>query len=335
MENPRHHHHSFFWPTVLIGVGLIWLLVNMGIIAPISVGTLLQFWPLILIVLGLDILFSRSYAWVGSVVGILAVVGLVAFLIMQPKVTAANGAVTVSSQVSTQTFTEPLGDANSVTYNFETASEPVYLYALNANSTNLIDADLNHLGSVDFNVTGTTSKMVSLSETSNPTDWFTWTFPNANLKWNVGLTKIIPVDIKLDGGSGSINADLEGVQLRSLSANLGSGSSEFQFPQSEQSQLINLNSGSGSVSLTMPNATDITVRIQSGSGSLDISLPSEANVRVEVDNSGSGSLSFPDSLVRSSGSDQIGTWQTQGYDQATHRILIKILDRGSGSISIH
>jgi DUF4097 and DUF4098 domain-containing protein YvlB len=155
------------------------------------------------------------------------------------------------------------------------------------------------------------------------------------LKWNVGLTAKIPADIKLDGGSGSINADLEGVQVHSLSANLGSGSSTFQFSQSDQAQTIDVNSGSGSITMNLPNQTDVTLRLQSGSGSLDISIPKGTGVRVEVDNSGSGSLGFPESFIRISGSDQIGIWQSQGYDQTDHRILIKILDRGSGSISIH
>ncbi len=333
MENPRHHHYSFFWPTVLIGVGLIWLLVNMGIIAPISVGTILQFWPLILIVLGLDILFSRSYAWVGSLVGILAVGGLVAFLILQPHV-AGTPIPSTTAESSVQNFTAPLDDSSSVTYNLETASEPVYLYALNESSSQLIDANLNHLGTINFNVTGTSSKLVDLSETSNASDWFTWTFPNVNLKWNVGMTKRIPADIKLDGGSGSINADLEGMQVRSLTANLGSGSSTFQLPQSDQAQALDMNSGSGSVNLTLPAETDVTLRLQSGSGSLNISLPVNAALRVEVMNSGSGSLSLPNSLIRISGSEEIGTWQSNGYDQAAHRIIIKILDRGSGSVSI-
>jgi hypothetical protein len=51
--------------------------------------------------------------------------------------------------------------------------------------------------------------------------------------------------------------------------------------------------------------------------------------------SGSGSLSLPENLTRISGDQNAGTWQTSGYDLATKRIVIKILDRGSGSISIN
>ena len=152
MENTRHHYHSFFWPTILIGVGVIWLLVNFGIIAPVSIGMIWQFWPLLLIMLGLDILFSRHYAWVGSLVGILAVGGLVAYLIMQP-----HTGLQTTGQILNETFTAPLGETTAVTYNLETASEPVHLYALNNDSSQLIDANLTHQGTIGFSATGTTN----------------------------------------------------------------------------------------------------------------------------------------------------------------------------------
>ena len=330
MDNQKHHRHSFFWPILLIGVGLIWLLVNLGIIAPFSVGTILQFWPILLIVFGLDILFCRSYAWVGSVVGILAVGGLVAYLILSPQTVTQ-----ITPQSLQENFTAPAGETSTVTYNLETASEPVSIYALDANSDQLIEANLTHQGRVNFSVTGTTDKMVSLSETSDPSNWFTWTLTNANLKWNVGLAAGLPADVKLSGGSGSIEADLSGMKLQTLTADLGSGSSNFTLPQSDTEISAIVNSGSGSVNINLPEKTDITLRLQSGSGSLNISLPADTGVKVEVMDSGSGSLSLPSSLNQLSGDRNAGTWQSEGYAQAAAKITIKILDRGSGSISIN
>jgi hypothetical protein len=330
MENPRHHRHSLFWPTLLVGVGLIWLLVNLGVIAPISVSSILQFWPILLIVFGLDILFSRSYAWVGNVVGILAVGGLVAYLILTP-----HAAAQISSQSQQENFTVPLEETSSVTYNLETASEPVAIYSLDAISEKLIDANITHVGKINFSAVGTTNKMVSLSETSDPSNWFTWALTSTEMKWNVGLAAGIPADIKINGGSGSINANLVGMKLQTLSADLGSGSSVFTFPQSDQEITANLNSGSGSVEISLPEKTDITLRLQSASGSLNITLPTGSAVQVEVMDSGSGGLSLPDSLSLISGDKDSGTWQSAGYAKATTKIEIKILDRGSGSIFIN
>jgi hypothetical protein len=332
MENPRHHRHSFFWPILLIGVGLIWLLVNMGIIAPVTVSQILQFWPVLLIVLGLDILFSRRFAWLGSLVAVLALGGLIAYMVVQPN----TGTVTYNSGQSQQdTYTAPLDQASSVTYNLETFSEPVTISALKESSDQLINADLIHQGQIDFSVTGTTNKMVTLSESTNPNNWFSWNFSGINNKWDIALTSKIPADVKIDGGSGSINADLSDIQLKSLTTDLGSGSSSFILPKSEDQLDVDINSGSGSVSLTIPDQTNVTIRIQSGSGALDIQLPQGTGVRVEVMDSGSGSLDLGSSLTKISGDDETSTWESKNYEQSVQHILIKLLDRGSGSISIH
>jgi hypothetical protein len=333
MENPRHHRHSFFWPILLVGVGLIWLLVNIGIIAPISVGQILQFWPVLLIMLGIDILFSRRFAWLGSLMAVLALGGLIAFLVMQPH----TGTVTYSSGQASQqdTYSAPLDQTSSVTYNLETFSEPVTISALESGSDKLINADLIHQGQIDFSVTGTTNKMVTLSETTNPSNWFSWNFSGINNKWDIALSREIPADVKIDGGSGSINADLSDIQLKSLTADLGSGASSFVLPKSESQLDVAINSGSGSVSMTLPAETSLSMRLQSGSGALSIQLPKDTGVRIEVMDSGSGSLSLPDSLNKISGNNESGTWQSANYDQSENHILIKILDRGSGAISIH
>jgi hypothetical protein len=125
------------------------------------------------------------------------------------------------------------------------------------------------------------------------------------------------------------------MKLQTLSADLGSGSSVFSFPQSDQEITANVNSGSGSVDISLPEKTDITLRLQSASGALNITLPTGSAVQVEVMDSGSGGLSLPDSLSLISGDKDSGTWQSAGYAKATTKIEIKNLDRGSGSISIN
>lgn len=328
MDNPRRY-RSFFWPIMLVGVGVVWLLVNLGFIAPFNISILLQLWPLLLIVLGLDILFGRRYAWIGSLFGLLAVAGVVAFLILAPK----TGMETVS-QVKTETFTAPVGQASSVNYNFETASEPVDIYAL-GNSANLIDANISHQGTMGFVVSGSTTKTIHLFENNSTTDWFTWNLSFNHLKWNIGLNSEIPSNLILDGGSGSINADLSGIQLETLTADLGSGSSNFTLPEMKTAVVASFDSGSGSVNVTLPVKTDVTLRLQSGSGSVNVSLPADAAIRVEVMDSGSGSLHLPGALTLISGDNKTGVWESANYSQAATHILIQIINQGSGSISIN
>ena len=50
MDNRDFRYRSMFWPVILIGVGVIWLLSNLGLLPAASIAWLLNLWPLILIV---------------------------------------------------------------------------------------------------------------------------------------------------------------------------------------------------------------------------------------------------------------------------------------------
>ncbi len=331
MENhPRYR--SFFWPILLVGVGVVWLLSNLGYIEPISLGSVLRFWPVILIVMGIDILFSRRFPWVGAVVGLLAVAGVVALLLTAPRVGVSTGA-----QTRTEYFSTPLEGVQTVEYDIDTSSAPVDFSVLTGNDTDLISAKITHRGTMRFDVTGTTDKIIKMSEYTDNTTWFSWDFSFDSQRWEIALAPDVPTDIILNGGSGSLDIDLRGVELNSLRTDFGSGSSDVILPETDQAYIAEIESGSGSVNIELPSDTSMTLTIDSGSGSTSVSVPGDAAYRVEVMVDGSGSLSLSDDLMKSADSRSfgIGAWETDDYSQAEKRILIQILRQGSGSISIH
>lgn len=330
MDNhPRYR--SLFWPILLVGVGIVWLLSNLGMIQPVSLGSILKFWPVVLIVIGLDMLLGRRYPWVGGVVGLLAVAGVVAILMFGPQV-----GITTSSETKSETFTTPLEGVETAEYTFDTSSAPVSITALDNNQTDLISADITYRGIMRFEVTGSEHTKVWMSEYTDNTSWLNWDFSFDNLKWDIGLSPEVPSDIKLDGGSGSIKMDLTGIQLTSLQTDLGSGSSNITLPVSDETYAVDIQSGSGSVTLRIPDDTSLSLSLDTGSGATSVIIPDDAAVRIEVDDDGSGSFDLPDELMKASDSSNfdIGAWQTPNYDTAQYKILIQVLGQGSGSISI-
>ncbi len=61
MNKPRstQHRNSIVWPLILILVGLLYLLTNLGVIDPVATQSLWRLWPLIFFAVGLDALFRR------------------------------------------------------------------------------------------------------------------------------------------------------------------------------------------------------------------------------------------------------------------------------------
>ncbi|MRR32555.1 hypothetical protein EG834_20015 [bacterium] len=320
-----------FWPILLVGVGVVWLLSNLGMIQPVSLGSILKFWPVVLIVFGLDMLFSRRYPWVGAVVGLLAVAGVVGLLVFGPQV-----GITTNPETKSDVFSTPLEGVNTAEYNFDTSSSPVSISVLDDNQTDLISADVTYRGTMRFDVNGSDHTTVYMSEYSDNTSWLNWDFSFSNLKWDIGLSPEVPSDIILNGGSGSISMDLTGLQLTSLQTDLGSGASTITLPQSEEAYSVDIASGSGSVTVRVPDQASLTLSLDTGSGATSVVIPAKAAVRIEVNDDGSGSFDLPNGLMKASDSASfdIGAWQTPNYNTAQYKILVQVLGQGSGSISI-
>ena len=324
--------HSLFWPILLVGIGITWLLVNLGYLPTVSIGQLLKLWPIILIVMGVDMIFGRRFPWAGTAIGLLAVGGIIAFMFMSPKL-----GFDAAPQLKTETFTEPVGKANSVSYTIKGSSSPVEISSLAAGDE-LVHAVITHRSIFNFDVSGSTEKTIRMSETSDSNSWLTWNFSPEPTKWDIQLAEGIPTEVTLDGGSGHLDIDLSGIDLTLLQADMGSGASEFVLPVTAKPYEVELDSGSGSVRVKIPEGASVNLSLNSGSGSVNIDLPDDAGLQVEVFDEGSGSLNTPDGLERVTGAgsgDSLGVWQTVGFESAKVKIYIRILDQGSGSINIH
>lgn len=330
MEN--HRRHSLFWPIVLVGIGITWLLVNLGYIPGFTLGQLLKLWPILLIVMGIDIIFGRRYPWAGTVIGLLAVGAIVAILVMSPSL-----GVQAAPQVTTDTYTEQVGAATSAKYYIEGSSAPVSVEAVKSGDE-LVHAVITHRSMFNFEVSGTDKKTVRFSETTDSSSWLNWDFTTVRTNWDIALAQNVPSEIILNGGSGSLDLNLEEIALTSLRADMGSGASNFILPAINDTYDIEIDSGSGAVHVTIPDGASLTFNLSSGSGAVNVSLPANAALQVEVFDEGSGSLNLPTGLVRVStagSGNSLGVWQTKNFDSALAKIYIKILDQGSGSINIH
>lgn len=56
---------GIFWPLILIGIGVIFLLKNTGVISGDVINTLTPYWPVVLILMGFDSVYRRE-GWIGA-----------------------------------------------------------------------------------------------------------------------------------------------------------------------------------------------------------------------------------------------------------------------------
>lgn len=307
-QRPR----SFFWPIMLISIGVLLLLSNMEIVDWGTWILLWRFWPLILVAIGIDVLIGqRSTA--GAVVSgflILALIGAAAGVVFFADQLPFIASYSADSPWKTDTVEQALDDYESASILIDWASPQGKLQSL-SNSDNLIEGDLTYQGELIFDVSSQGTEADIRLDTRSTEAWFNPSLQtNPPGSWDISLTPEIPLDLTLDTGSGSCEFDLSELIL-----------SEFF-----------LDSGSGSVNLELPAEQSYPVEIDSGSGSIRITIPTTTGVRVKID-SGSGSFNPGDRFNLVSGERRgDGIWESDNYETAEVTIEMEI-DQGSGSIT--
>ena len=329
-DNHPRRYRSLFWPLVLIGVGVVWLLVNLGVLSVNNLNLLLNLWPLLLVGIGLDLIFGRRSPVVGAVIGVLLVAAVVALLILAPTLNIAG------PSLQTRQITEPLGNTETANVDLDLSSYSTNIYALSASSTNLFEAEIHYVGNLDYSAQGSNGAMNIHLSHSGAFDW--WFFPNfsgINTQWKIGLSPKAQLNLNINAASGSSDIDLTGLNLAKLSIDAASGSTNLRLPTSAQSYTVDYQGASGSADISLPAETTLTLTLHGASGSLSVSLPATTAIQIQVNDSGSGSISVPGSLTRISGSGKTGTWQSANYATAETKVTIIVQDAGSGSISFN
>lgn len=124
-ENRNYQYRSLFWPIMLIGVGVFWLLSNLGVLPEVNFRFLLRLWPVALIAIGFDILFARRYPWLGALTGLGAVALVIALVFLAPSL-----GIEPSGDLKTLNFDEPVGNAQEASITLDLERYPTTVEAL-------------------------------------------------------------------------------------------------------------------------------------------------------------------------------------------------------------
>ncbi len=348
---PRASRPSLFWPIILIGVGVVGLLANFNIIEPLSLLTLVRLWPLVLVALGLHVIFSHRFPWMGVfLLVVLVVIGIAAVLFaplldLQP-----------TTQLVSETFEEAIGNASSavIELNIDRGSLDV---SAGAAPGVLFQADSMHDMHSRFDIIGEDEKTVSLTlETDDIFDWF-GSLGDQRVETNVLLSPSLPLSLDISHGSGRATLDLTGLNLLGVMTSTGSGSLSATLPAGTYPAEISAGSGelsvevapeavlelradvgSGRVTIQLGSGVSGSIDVDAGSGIVTIVVPAGIGIRLEGE-TGSGRVTLPDGYeVVEGGEDGFsagveGIWQSPGYESAAVRLVITF-DVGSGLLRV-
>ena len=337
-EDRRHKNgRSLFGPFFLIGLGVYFLLRNLGLVAELNWGVAFRLWPLLLIFLGINIIvqqvrrpFGTFLSGIVSLTAVAVFGAILLFGVELPLLSRFNLQSIAEYRQESVTVSRSGAETAVVSLDFGPLGADV---ASLSGGSNLLEGTIYVVDDYDLDTSEEEGEtFVSLREKDRGFWFGSWPLSGEGERWQIGLSQTVPTDLAIDSGSGSVDLMLGGLLLTNLEVDTGSGAINLQLPGGDYD--VFLDSGSGKVVATLPADGRQEITIDTGSGAVDLFLPSSMSARVEVD-SGSGRVSLDGRFTQISGDeDGDGVWETPNYDPNDPNSMELIIDSGSGAVTI-
>jgi hypothetical protein len=305
-ERPRRvRRESVTGALILIVLGCILLLNNLGYLPGDIWITLWRFWPVILILGGVDIALRGFPGWFAFPVLILVVVVIIGgILLVAPTLPPIS-----AGEIVTESLSQELGALSQAEVHLEMDRGILYMQALEDQSRQLMEGQFSH--SSYFVIQKEFSESAgrgSLRLADRYEIFFPFFFlTGMRNDWNVELTPLIPLELELEVDDSQLDLNLDGLNIQILSAELDDSNGE----------------------VALPSTDDLNANLNLDETDLTVSVPADAAARIEL------SLSDTQLTIDSSRFMEISETEyvSRGYDEADIKLDVTLRARDS-SVSI-
>jgi hypothetical protein len=251
---------SLVGPIILIGLGMLFLLTNLNLLAWNTWLNLLQLWPVLLIALGAEILIGRRSALLSAtiVVATLCVLG-VGFWLLTARGTPGGQ----------ETIDQALGGARGADVVISPSVTRLQITAGTADGaliTGTVDRLRNERITQAFQLDGDTAYYTLRSERNGNTV----NFNSRDAGWVLQLVPGVPLHLQVNTGVGQSTLDLRGLHLTGLDVRTGVGETTITLPSGSYNYGIVVNSGVGAVTLRVPRGAPARLTVDRGLGGLSV-----------------------------------------------------------------
>jgi hypothetical protein len=247
---------------ILIAIGIVLLLSNLGILDWSLWDALWRLWPLILIGIGLDLMLKRKR--LGSLIAGLVVAGVFILVILVMH--------THKAPLVTEVISQPLEGAKQARVVLDAGVARLNLSAAHSPGK-LIEGTLRVSKRAKLKVTyerkGDLGEF-KLKHKSRGMGFLS--FSRRSPKWDLKLTREVPVALEVDTGVGQSDLDLSGMQITGLDVDTGVGQTTVTLPATGNLR-VDMDGGVGEVIIRIPETLAARIHAKSGIGSVDVSGP--------------------------------------------------------------
>ena len=254
---------GFVGAVFMIGLGVVFLLANLGILNVNVWQFLLRLWPVLLVAIGLDLVIGRRNLW-ASLAGLVLLLAILAGALWLYGVRLETGQALHSQEVS-----QALQGAASAEIVLENGAGDVYIHALSGSDELIagqVESGRGRTAYEQLSIQGSQARY-QLRETGT---YIGFGGRFGEHSWDLGLTPQIPLDIRYSQGAGNSNLDLGGLQISGLKINSGVGQTTVTLPATGNFD-VGIDGAIGQVVVLVPRG--MAVRIQSNTALANLSVP--------------------------------------------------------------
>lgn len=297
----RPRRRSMFWPLVLIAIGLVALAGNYGWVEPVSIISFLALWPVLLILLGVDIAFARRWPVATLAAEVLIIAGALLLATLQPsalRLTSFSFSGSSDCAGGSPSVALPRGSLQSLRLSI---SGGAARYHLSAGATAAVTASAEGADLCLSDRSGRDASRGDIRLTQGGTRL------SAATDVTVDVASDLPVSLQINAGAGEFVFDLHDVRLTDARLNIGASSTTLVLPK--------------------PGG-DVPVRIEGGASSIAIEIPADVEARITVTGGLNSAASSNPRAVKTG-----SVIETAGYSTAKDRVTVTI-NGGVNSVSV-
>ncbi len=248
---------------ILVFLGIVFLLQTLNVLPWGLWGTLWRFWPVLIIIVGLNILLRRYNPWV---VGVLVFILLGACL----GIVICRYGLFPPASIATKSYAEPLDGVERAEVNIDFTAGSLTMSSLPSSSSNLVEAnsemsDSDGSMNVDFYKQNGKGELYLSTKRVN---WRSW--DGDGIGWVVRLTRNIPLAIDIKSSVSNTNLDLSGLGITEPRLDLDAGNCLVQMPSSVGITRAYINADASNLVVIIPEEVAAKVKVNVNLSVFDI-----------------------------------------------------------------
>jgi hypothetical protein len=251
---------SFFWPAILIAAGVIALVAETGAISSGRLYRLADLWPVVLIVIGLELITRRVLEGLtrdlaAALIVLVAVGGAVVYV-------AVRGPVSDATQ--TMDASDSVGSLNLATLDVDAGAATMTVEGSSALGSDLYRAHIQYVG---------TKPKVSLDRSTGNLQIFQNNdlgfFASRRFVLDLQINSAVSWNVSADTGSTNGTLKLSAVKVGSIDLNTGASRTDLTLGRPTGIVRISVDGGAISLHLHRPRGSEAYVHVSGGAVSLD------------------------------------------------------------------